>query len=108
MPTPPVLVVDDSLSQRIHLAHTLHEAGFEVREAATGAEALRLAAEHRPHLVVLDVVLPDIQGYEVCRRLKADPATAACLVLMLSGVATRSGDRVLGLGSGADGYLVKP
>ena len=69
-------------------AGALRQAGFTVLEAATGAEALRLTAEHKPALVLLDVNMPDMSGLEVCRRLKSDPDTAAILVLHVSATAT--------------------
>src|SRR5437867_5995851 len=81
---PTILTVDDSPQVREVITEILRCAGFEVREAATGADALRGAAEH-PDLIILDIQLPDIDGFEVCRRLKADPATATIPVLHLSG-----------------------
>src|SRR5258708_15782544 len=102
-----ILYVDDDELNRYAFSGIFREAGFVVREAATGREALRLASE-KPDLVVLDVNLPDINGFEVCRRLKADPATASTPVLHVSAVYVNSGDRSQGLESGADGYLVKP
>jgi two-component system cell cycle sensor histidine kinase/response regulator CckA len=102
-----VLNVDDDPAGRAALSALLRHAGLEVREASSGEEALRLASEH-PDLILLDVRLPDRDGRDVCRRLKADPATAPIPVLMLSGLAVRSEDRVSGLDTGAEGYLVKP
>src|SRR5579884_3984609 len=97
---------DDNLVRRL-TAEVLRQAGFDVREAATGQEALHLARQ-RPDLVLLDVRLPDLSGFEVCRRLRADPATARIPLLHLSGVARSGVDRAHGLEGGADGYLVKP
>jgi signal transduction histidine kinase/DNA-binding response OmpR family regulator len=85
----------------------LRDAGFEVIEASNGEGGLRLA-QARPDLIVLDVHLPDIDGLEVCRRLKADAETAAIPVLHLSGTYREMADRVRGLETGADGYLTKP
>ena len=104
---PTILFVDDDAAARSMLGWVFRSEGFRVVEAGTGAEALRLAGE-RPDLVVLDVSLPDLDGFEVCRRLKAAPATAATPVLHVSAVYTDSGDRSQGLEFGADGYLVKP
>ena len=106
---PPVtiLVVDDTDSSRYAVSRILRAAQFTVLEAATGAEALRLAAE-RPDLVLLDVNLPDLSGYEVCRLIKAAPATAATPVLHLSASFVQSEHRSEGLESGADGYLTYP
>src|SRR5262249_16170539 len=101
------LYVDDDADNREMLGWVLRNAGYQVREAATGGEALRLA-EERPDLVVLDVNLPDINGFEVCRRIKAHPATTSIPVLHLSAMFVRSEDKTYGLEEGADGYLTKP
>jgi PAS domain S-box-containing protein len=98
-----VLVVDDDEKKRYTIARTLQRAGFAVVEGTTGAEGLRKAAEVA--LVVLDVKLPDIDGYEVCRRLKADPATASVPVLLASATFVGPDSQVQGLESGADAYL---
>ena len=105
--TATILFVDDDEANRRMLCWLFRNEGFAVMEAGTGAEALRLASA-KPDLVVLDVNLPDLNGFEVCRRLKADPATASTPVLHVSAVYINSGDRSEGLESGADGYLVKP
>ncbi|GIX49677.1 MAG: hypothetical protein KatS3mg131_3888 [Candidatus Tectimicrobiota bacterium] len=107
-PQPLVLLVNDHAGSRYALGHPLRQAGFAVLEAASGGEALRLAREQQPDLVILDVYLPDISGYAVCQRLKADPHTAAIPVLYVSATFTKSEDRVRGLESGADAYLVQP
>lgn len=106
-PPATVLNVNDDDANRYSLTRMLRKAGFVVKEAATGADALRMVAE-RPDLVVLDVQLPDIDGFEVCRRIKQDPATAGIPVLHLSAKFVRDEDRTQGLESGADGYLVHP
>ncbi len=103
-----VLNVDDSKDSLRIKTITLKRAGFDVLEAETGAEALRIAAKSRPDLVLLDVNLPDISGYEVCRRLKADPAMASTLVLQISACFIQGTDKVRGLDGGADGYLTSP
>src|SRR6185436_4364642 len=86
----------------------LRREGFEVVEAASGAEALKLAKDASAQLVLLDVNLPDMSGHEVCRRLKADSVTSSIPVLQVSGSFVTGDDRVRGLESGADAYLVKP
>lgn len=106
-PRSTIVVVDDTEASRYAVSRILRQAHFEVREATTGAEALRLAGE-KPDLVVLDVNLPDMSGYDVCRRIKADPATAATPVLHLSASFVQSEDRSEGLECGADGYLTYP
>jgi PAS domain S-box-containing protein len=107
-PLPPrILFVDDNVATCGPLAAALQAQGFEVQLARTGGEALGLART-RPDLIILDVLLPDVSGLEVCGRLKADPHTAAIPVLYLSGQFVSSDDRARGLDSGAEGYLVKP
>ena len=107
--TPLVLLVDDDEPKRYLIERTLRRGGYAVREAATGGAALALATGdgggRKPDLVILDVHLPDLDGMEVCRRLKADPATARIPVLHLSTVYVGSDDRTRGLEGGADGYL---
>jgi signal transduction histidine kinase/DNA-binding response OmpR family regulator len=102
-----ILVVDDTEETRYVSARWLRDAGFNVGVATTGAEALRLATGE-VELVVLDVHLPDLHGFEVARRLKADPATAHLPVLHLSAKHVTPQDRVSGLEGGADGYLTQP
>ena len=102
-----ILVVDDVEGSRYTLARMLKKARYEVREAATGGDALRLAMQG-PDLIILDINLPDVNGREVCRRLKADPATASIPVLHLSASFVESENRAEGLESGADGYLTYP
>jgi two-component system, cell cycle sensor histidine kinase and response regulator CckA len=106
-PQATLLYVDDDEVNRLAFTWLLQDAGFSVLPAGTGEEALRLA-ETNPGLIILDVNLPDINGVEVCRRLKAAPATALIPVLLLSGVFVKSTDKALGLEGGADAYLIKP
>ncbi len=104
---PLILNVNDSEAGRYATTRMLLKGGFTVLEAANGAAALELAAE-RPDLVLLDVKMPDMNGFEVCKRLKADPATAAIPVIFLSATYRDSGTVVEGLDTGADGYLTEP
>lgn len=106
--TGPILVVDDNESARYGKARTLRRAGYEVIEAGTGEDALRAAIEHEVRLAVLDVNLPDIDGWEVCRRLKADARTSAVVVLQVSATHVRQEDTVTALDSGADASLTEP
>jgi PAS domain S-box-containing protein len=106
-PHPEILYVDDDEANRLAFRWVLRGAGFDTREATTGRDALRLAAE-KPDLIILDVNLPDLDGFEVCRRIKAHPATAAIPVLHLSGVFVSPDDRSSALEGGADAYLTKP
>ena len=102
-----ILVVDDTDSNRYAKCRMLRHAGFEVKEAALGEEALKIVAAERPGLVCLDVRLPDISGLEVCRRIKGDP-TLKTMVLQMSASFVGQEDKVRGLEGGADGYLISP
>ena len=102
-----ILVVDDTEANRYALGQILERAGFDVAEARTGADGLRLAREC-PDLIILDVKLPDLDGYEVCRRLKSDPATAEVPVLHVSANFVTPEDQAEGIENGAEGYLCQP
>ncbi len=102
-----ILVVDDSPTAVKLISGALKQAGFQVRTAADGEQALALARETPPDVVVLDIILPKQNGYEVCRRLKQDERTAAAKVVLLSSK-THAADRQWGLRQGADAYLTKP
>jgi len=102
-----ILNVDDNEANRYAVTRMLKRAGFAMLEADCGEEALRQVAA-RPDLVILDVNLPDIDGFEVCRRIKADPATASIPVLHLTASYVQSEDKTRGLDQGADGYLIRP
>src|SRR5262245_5669379 len=106
-PSATLLLVEDDETGRRLTTRILRQAKFEVREAATANEALSLA-DGQTDLIVLDVQLPDMSGFEVCRALRANPATASALVLHLSGVANSPAEKASGLAGGADGYLTKP
>jgi two-component system, OmpR family, phosphate regulon response regulator OmpR len=99
-----LLVVDDEPNIRELLAQTFRLVGFDVRCAATGAEALNAATADRPDLVVLDVMLPDLDGLETCRRIRS---ISDVPVLMLTAKGEET-DRIVGLEIGADDYLPKP
>ncbi|MCD6078371.1 MAG: putative histidine kinase, atypical hybrid [Ramlibacter sp.] len=102
-----VLVVDDNPSTRYSTARVIRAAGFRTAEAGTGGEALDMSAQG-VSAVVLDVHLPDIDGFEVCRQIRARPSTAQLPVVHLSAAYIRDEDRVTGLNAGADGYMVHP
>src|SRR5580693_4067822 len=99
-----ILIVDDDEAKRYAITKIIERAGFATQEARTGTEALRLV-HTMPDLVILDVKLPDVSGFEVCRRIKADPMTANIPVLHLSTTFVDIEDKVQGLEGGADGYL---
>ena len=103
-----ILIVDDYPGARYLRSRILSEGGYEVLEAGTGTEALVIARALKPSLILLDVNLPDISGYEVCEQLKHDPTTAAIPVIQITGAWLTEKDRRRGLGSGADAYLVEP
>jgi PAS domain S-box-containing protein len=103
-----ILNVDDNDGARYVKTRILLNAGFRVEEAANGTDALEMAARLLPALVLLDVKLPDINGLEVCRRIKADPATCVVLVLQTSAALTARDDKIRGLEGGADNYLAAP
>jgi PAS domain S-box-containing protein len=104
---PTVIVVDDNLAKRYAVSRLLRAAGFVVKEAATGSEALA-RAEDGADAMVLDVNLPDMDGYQVCRMLRAMPGTKRLPIIHLSATFTEAGDKAFGMESGADGYLTHP
>jgi CheY-like chemotaxis protein len=102
-----VLVVEDNVMNMKLLRDVLLATGYRTLEATTGGEAIQLAAEHAPDLVLMDVHLPDIDGVHALRRLRADERTAAIPVLALTAQAMH-GDRERFLAAGFDGYVSKP
>lgn len=102
-----VLVVDDDAALRTTIRTLLSQVGYDVEEAGTGEDALAIAATRRPTLVVLDVHLPGVSGYEVCHELK-DRFGRSLPVIFISGERVESYDRVAGLLIGADDYVCKP
>lgn len=102
-----VLVVDDEPEAVELVEFNLKAAGYEVATASDGAEALNKARRIQPNLVILDVMMPEIDGMEVCKLLRRDPATSTIPIIMLTAKASEV-DRVLGLELGADDYVVKP
>lgn len=102
-----VLVVEDDPAARRLISFALEQDGYEVLTASNGLEGLTKAQTERPEILVLDVMLPGLDGFEVCRRLRADTETSSVLILMLSAKAQES-DKTTGLKMGADDYLAKP
>lgn len=100
-----LLIVDDEENLRSMLAAALRHHGFTITSAADGREALRLVAEERPDLVVLDVMMPELDGFEVCRRLRADGDRTPVVFLTAR---DDTDDKVRGLTLGGDDYLQKP
>jgi signal transduction histidine kinase len=103
-----ILHADDNDANRYAVSRSLRKVGFDVQEVGTGSAALEAVASGNPDLVILDVRLPDISGFEVCRRIKADPRTSSVPVLHLTASLVSTRDKVEGLESGADAYLVRP
>ncbi|MBK0326161.1 phosphate regulon transcriptional regulator PhoB [Rhodobacteraceae bacterium F11138] len=104
---PTVLVVEDEPAQREVLSYNLAAEGFRVCQAENGDDALMLVDEDTPDVIVLDWMMPNLSGIEVCRRLKTRPATRAIPIIMLS-ARSEEVDRVRGLETGADDYVIKP
>jgi DNA-binding response OmpR family regulator len=101
-----VLVVEDSPTQALRLKLVLQKAGLSVELAHTGQDGIAKAQSVLPYVVVLDVNLPDIDGFQVCQALKGDPATSSIPVVMLT-VKDRAADTLVGLEVGADAYIPK-
>jgi len=102
-----VLIVEDEPDIRELVVHHLKREGYQVSAASSGEEALRQVQAAPPDLVILDLMMPSMDGLEVCRRLRQDPATASLPIVMLTAKGDEV-DRVLGLEIGADDYVVKP
>jgi two-component system phosphate regulon response regulator PhoB len=104
---PKILVVDDEPEAVELLEFNLKQAGYVVSTAGDGAEALKRARTQAPDMIVLDVMLPEMDGFEICKSLRLDSSTAKIPIIMLTAKAAEI-DRVLGLELGADDYLTKP
>jgi len=107
MKKPTILVIEDEKDIRGLVEFNLAQAGFKVLTTGDGEQGLQLAIDHRPDLVVLDLMLPGMDGKEVCRRLKGSADTRSIAILMLTALASET-DRVIGFELGADDYLPKP
>jgi DNA-binding response OmpR family regulator len=106
--TTTILVTDDDRRMLLLMAQALREAGYEVLEASSGKECLEAVKAHHPDIVLLDVMLPDTTGIELCRQIKADESLQGIFVILLSGVQVSSDYQADGLNVGADGYIIKP
>jgi diguanylate cyclase (GGDEF)-like protein len=102
-----ILVVDDDPDVARFIEVNLRSAGYDVNVASDGEQALAVAVDLRPDLILLDVMMPKLDGFEVAQRLRRDPRTSSCSIIMLTAKAL-SADKVLGLSSGADDYIIKP
>lgn len=103
-----ILLVDDDLDLLFGPARVLAQAGFETVTAQSGEAALEIMRTDRPDLVLLDWDMPVMDGMEVCRRIRADPAYDAVLVVFFSGVYTLPGSQAAVMQHGADGYITRP
>jgi PAS domain S-box-containing protein len=106
--SPHVVLVEDNEATRYAVSRVLRNAGYRVTPAPDGETGIRLARTARPDLVLLDVKLPDVSGYDVVTRLKSDPATAGIPIVHLSATSVTSAEQVRGLEGGADAYLTHP
>jgi len=102
-----ILIVDDELESVKLVGLMLQRHGYEIAAAQTGAQALEKALSENPDLVILDIMMPDMDGYEVCRRLRANPGTADLPIIMFT-AKTQVDEKVAGFQAGADDYLTKP
>jgi signal transduction histidine kinase len=103
-----ILIVDDNEVGRYSKTRMLRFAGFDIAEAKDGKSTFEFVDQHLPDLILLDVNLPDVSGYEICRRLKASQRTSRIPVILTSAAFTKGVDRARGLDGGADGYLTEP
>ncbi len=102
-----ILIVEDSPTAMLQITTILQNKGYELMHAVDGEEALQKAVENMPHLIVLDIILPKKNGFQVCRQLKTASHTQDIKILMLSSKSQES-DRYWGLKQGADDYMTKP
>jgi putative two-component system response regulator len=102
-----ILIVDDESSARVALATLLRREGFDVKDASDGVAALAVCASFRPDLILLDILMPGMSGFEVCRRIKATPETRLTPVVLITGLSATE-DRIEGINAGADDFLSKP
>jgi putative two-component system response regulator len=102
-----VLIVDDESAARTALEALLRREGFDVRDASDGPSALAECARFRPDLILLDILMPGMNGFEVCRRIKATPETRLTPVVLITGLSATE-DRIEGINAGADDFLSKP
>ena len=102
-----ILIVDDDIDSLKLIGLMLQRQGYEISAASAGGQAINKAAAENPDLIILDVMMPDMDGYEVCRRLRADTTTQHIPIIMFT-AKTLVDDKVSGFEAGADDYLTKP
>jgi PAS domain S-box-containing protein len=103
-----ILIVDDDDGGRYAKSRILQQAGYRVLEARSAAECFQHLERERPQLVCLDVHLPDMNGFDVCKKIKADPLTSSTVILQMSATFVQHEDQIRGLEGGADSYLTEP
>jgi twitching motility two-component system response regulator PilH len=104
---PRILIVDDSPTESFKISGVLKRHGHEVLAAESGEQALQVARDSKPDLILMDIVMPGLNGFQATRQLTRDPATSAIPVVMLT-AKSQEADRIWGERQGARGYLVKP
>lgn len=102
-----VMIVDDAESDRIHLEQIVREKGFSVVSAKSGKEAIEKVRDQRPNMIFLDILMPDMDGFETCRTLHDEEGLSGIPVVMVSSKSNKA-DRVWAMEQGASGYLTKP
>lgn len=102
-----ILVVEDSPTERLITVSVCEKAGYKVITACDGEEAMQMTLDHRPDLILLDVILPKKNGFQVCRQIKSTPEVKETKIIMVTSKSQDS-DRFWGIKQGADGYLTKP
>lgn len=102
-----ILVVEDSATELLALTKALESRGYQYTVATDGDEAIQKATKQKPSLILLDVVLPKKNGFQVCRQLKSSPETSQIKIIVISGK-NQDSDRYWGMKQGADEYLIKP
>lgn len=103
-----ILIADDEKILRLGMSRIMSQAGFDLMEAASGEECIRLASEGKPGLILLDVMLGDMNGVEVCQKLKSDPDTSGIPILLVSSTMKDLESQAIGMEYGADGCIAKP
>lgn len=102
-----ILLIDDEADILEFMEYNLRKAGYEVYTASNGADGLRMAAQHRPHLILLDMMMPVMDGAETCRAIRADPALRDTMIVFLSALSEEE-HQIAAFGVGADDYIAKP
>lgn len=103
-----ILIVDDDPEVLLATKRVAQSEDHQVVTASTGVECMDMVKKHHPDLILLDVVLPDTEGVDICRRIKEDPTLSGTFIVLISGMKTSSDEQATGLDEGADGYIARP